>query len=75
VCLGLIAPDPDLWILFCSSSDDDLVPIQQHPRDFLTMSENLNQRQKLILETVIQLTNQLSSGLMYIDGPGGCGKT
>jgi len=39
------------------------------------MSENLNDNQQIILETVITLVHRSEHSLMYIDGPGGCGKT
>lgn len=71
---GLVC-DSDLWEQFMSNSHKDLLSVCEHAWQFLEMLDRLNQRQKIIMETVVELTNRLEAGLMYIDGPGGCGKT
>ncbi|PLW05337.1 hypothetical protein PCASD_25579 [Puccinia coronata f. sp. avenae] len=70
VGLGSVVCDPDLWILFASNTLDDLIPIQHHARQFVSMSEKLNDRQKLILETVPVITVASSgvAALMLVQG-------
>jgi hypothetical protein len=75
VGLDSIVIDPELADLFSCVSPDHLLSIRDHARLFCAMSSSLNERQTIILETIIQLTDQSESGLIYIDGPGGTGKT
>ncbi|EHS63282.1 uncharacterized protein PGTG_21498 [Puccinia graminis f. sp. tritici CRL 75-36-700-3] len=75
VGLDSISTITHLWDLFeTDPSDDDDVNVD-HAARFLSMSQCLNERQTIIMETVIELMNHDESGLIYIDGPGGCGKT
>ncbi|KAI7953570.1 hypothetical protein MJO28_006117 [Puccinia striiformis f. sp. tritici] len=75
VGLNAVIPYNESWDLFASDSSDEEDQSEHHLNEFLTMSERLNARQTEIFETVLGMVDNEDSDLLYIDGPGGCGKT
>jgi hypothetical protein len=64
------------WDLFQNeTAQEEQQRIRNHAQLFLDMSERLNADQTVIFEAVINMVDQQQPGLIYIDGPGGCGKT
>jgi ATP-dependent DNA helicase PIF1 len=79
-CFADVGLDPlseinHLWDLFSSGSADQEQQRRIHATSFSQMSESLNERQRVITEAVIELMSSEQPALIYIDGPGGCGKT
>ncbi|EFP86599.2 uncharacterized protein PGTG_12981 [Puccinia graminis f. sp. tritici CRL 75-36-700-3] len=76
VGLRPIAADDRLWWYFDTvSAREETMRITDHTNRFLEMSARLNQKQSAIADAVIGLTSAGEAGLIYVDGPGGCGKT
>jgi hypothetical protein len=76
VGLGSIRAANRLWDFFNThSAAEETMRISDHTNRFLEMSTTLNTRQLAIADCVINLESSGNTALIYVDGPGGCGKT
>ncbi|KAI7938124.1 hypothetical protein MJO28_015044 [Puccinia striiformis f. sp. tritici] len=73
--VGLKPCLPSFWHMF----EEDVTEEEQGRREaadrFARMSGSLNEKQALILDLVIRLAHGADAAQLYVDGPGGCGKT
>ncbi|KAH9447232.1 hypothetical protein Pst134EA_033189 [Puccinia striiformis f. sp. tritici] len=73
--VGLKPSLPSFWHMF----EEDVTEEEQGRREaadrFSRMSGSLNEKQALILDLVIRLAHGSDTAQLYVDGPGGCGKT
>jgi hypothetical protein len=75
VGLNNITSSTEYWDMFASSGTNLHDTTTHHIDAFLEMSENLSADQSCIIDHVIKLLETSDGALLYIDGPGGCGKT
>jgi hypothetical protein len=73
--VGLTWDDDPKWALFRSFPDNMDVNTYNPRAEFEAKRTTLNKGQSRILEHVIQMSAQREPWIIYIDGPGGTGKT
>ncbi|KAI7947053.1 hypothetical protein MJO29_011580 [Puccinia striiformis f. sp. tritici] len=73
--VGLTPPTMEFWNVFQGDSWASERARATAADHYVTMSANLNQKQKVIFDLVAEMAESSEVAQVFVDGPGGCGKT
>ncbi|KAI7958734.1 hypothetical protein MJO28_002525 [Puccinia striiformis f. sp. tritici] len=73
--VGLTPPTMEFWNVFQGDSWASERARATAADHYVTMSANLNQKQKAIFDLVAEMAKSSEVAQVFVNGPGGCGKT